>query len=106
MTLDPVVENTLLIIVGIFVGIIIGVILLYSYFKSYDLFITTFCLIIIVYTSLSMSYILEKQKLFNERDFYVNMISDIFVGGLAMLFLIFFGVKSLFSSKPVQTYSY
>jgi uncharacterized membrane protein YozB (DUF420 family) len=93
---DPSTEKLLLIILGIIIGVFIGIILFYSYITSYDMFIASINLLIIVYSSLSITYILQKKNLFNERDYNVQIGSDIFMLVLSCIFLIFFGIKSMF----------
>lgn len=96
---DPSTERILLIVIGIIVGVIIGIMLFYSYSNSYDMFIAAISLLVIIYSSLSLTYTLQKKHLLNERDFNVNMGIDMFMLMLSGIFIIFFGIKSLFYQK-------
>ena len=96
MIFEPAVEKNILIVIGIIVGFLLGIILYFSYSNSFELLLISISLMILLYSSLSMSYILKLQDLFNERDFNINFGSDLLIFGLAILFTIFFSIKFLF----------
>jgi uncharacterized membrane protein YfcA len=101
---DPSTERLFLIIIGIIVGVLIGIILFYSYSNSYDMFIAIISLLILIYSSLSLTYILQKKDLFNERDFNVQMGTDMFMIILSGIFIMFFGIKSVFFRNKTTYY--
>lgn len=97
MNFQPsVVKNNLYIILSIFVGFISGIIFLYTYSHSFEAFITFFSLFVIIYSSISITYILNKSSCFNEKDFNVNVGIDLFMGFLSLSFFLFFGIKTFF----------
>lgn len=96
MILEPAIEKNILIVVGLIISIILGVLLFNSYLNSFELFLICINIIILLYSSLSISYVLKLQDLFSERDFNINFASDLFIASLSLLCILFFTIKYLF----------
>jgi hypothetical protein len=103
VTIDPDVQNIILIVIGVFVGVIIGIILYYSYTHSYELFIAIFSIFNIIFISFNLWYLYLKKQFFSKLDFNISFGMDIFMLALSLIFFFFFGIKSLFfkSISPI-----
>jgi hypothetical protein len=103
---DEDVINTVYIVLAFFFMMIIGVVLYFAFMHSNSAFISTFSMIIIIYSFLNITYRYILRDNYDTNQFRVLFGSDLFVAILTLFVMFYFATKDFMSSRKMTTSSY